>query len=256
MNDPITRRRFVGLSLAGAATVACAAGGGWVGNAAAAGTARLQARPGKPNLVVKTGMQDLGLAKGRDGVLSVPEGYRADKPVPLIVMLHGAIGRTAEFFTFCQLAAAAGIAVVEPDSRAQTWDFFKNGYGPETDIAFLDRTLEHVFAQVAVDPRRLVLAGFSDGASFALSAGLPNGDLFTRVMAFSPGFMVPPSRQGKPHVWVSHGNHDGILPVEASRKQIVPQLKEWGYDVRYREFDGGHEVSPDLMREAFRWFLA
>jgi predicted esterase len=67
--------------------------------------------------------------------------------------------------------------------------------------------------------------------------------------------MQPPSRQGKPAIWVSHGTQDEILPVEASRQRIVPQLKKWGYDVRYREFEGPHGVTPDVARESFRWLL-
>ena len=29
-----------------------------------------------------------------------------------------------------------------------------------------------------------------------------------------------------------------------------------GYDVRYREFDGGHEVPPEIARGALDWLLA
>ena len=81
------------------------------------------------------------------------------------------------------------------------------GYGP--DIEFIDRALEWVFDRLALDTRRLAITGFSDGASYSLSLGLTNGDLFTRVIAFSPGFMVPARRRGKPPVFVSHGTHDG-----------------------------------------------
>ncbi len=37
--------------------------------------------------------------------------------------------------------------------------------------------------------------GFSDGASYALSLGVPNGDLFTHIVAFSPGFMRLPDQE-------------------------------------------------------------
>jgi poly(3-hydroxybutyrate) depolymerase len=50
--------------------------------------------------------------------------------------------------------------------------------------------------QCTVDPQRICVSGFSDGASYALSLGLANGDLFTHVAAFSPGFMRPPCTQG------------------------------------------------------------
>jgi phospholipase/carboxylesterase len=252
MDRPITRRRFVGLGLAGTATML--AGGGLPAPAAASEEGRLTARPGRLTGSAVPGIRDLGLARGRDGVLYVPEGYRAERPWPLLVLLHGALGRTATFTALCRLAGETGIVVVEPDARGQTWDFDLTGAG--RDLAFLDRALARVFARVAVDPRRLGLGGFSDGASYALSAGLANGDLFTHLIAFSPGFINPPGRRGKPRAWVSHGVEDGILPVESSRRRIVPQLNDWGYEVRYREFEGGHEVKPELARDAFRWFLS
>lgn len=246
----LTRRRFVGLGLAGAATMFAGAGLGWAATEAA--TARLKARPGKPTQKVKPGIQPLGLAKGKDGTLSVPPGYSPDKPVPLMIMLHGARGRSEAYNLLSTEAGKLGIAVVVPDSRAQTWDIVLGGFGP--DIAFLEKTLEHTFDRVNVDPKRLCLAGYSDGGSYALSVGLINGDLFTHVMAFSPGFMETPSRQGKPAIWVSHGTKDPILSIDRTSRRIVPQLKEWGYEVRYKEFEGGHELSPDLGNEAFRWF--
>ena len=56
-----------------------------------------------------------------------------------------------------------------------------------------------------VDPARLVIGGFSDGASYALSLGLINGQLFRKVAAFSPGFVVTGEPEGKPRVFISHG---------------------------------------------------
>lgn len=251
--EHITRRRLLGWGVAGAATA-------WVGSslgsrlfAADDGAARFKARPGKPTKPAKIGLHDLGLGKGKDGVLSVPPGYKSDKPVPLIFMLHGARGRYDGYNVFCRVAAEDGIAVVTPDSRGQTWDLMLGGFGP--DIAFLDRALEHTFDHVAIDPRRIALAGFSDGASYALSVGLANGDLFTHVMAFSPGYMMPPSRVGKPRVYITHGNNDEVLPVSSSRNRIVPQLKQWGHEVIYKEFNGGHALDPELGREAFRWMI-
>ncbi len=51
-----------------------------------------------------------------------------------------------------------------------------------------------------MDAGRVGIGGFSDGASYALSLGLTNGDLFTHVLAFSPGFMRPASQVGRPKV--------------------------------------------------------
>jgi predicted esterase len=36
----------------------------------------------------------------------------------------------------------------------------------------------------------------------------------------------------------------------------VPELERAGYDVAYREFEGGHVVPPKIGREAVDWFAA
>ena len=125
-----------------------------------------------------------------------------------------------------------------------------NGFfGP--DVSFIDQALAYTFAHAAIDAARLAIGGFSDGASYALSLGLMNGDLFTHVMAFSPGFIVVKRTVGRPTIFISHGTHDEILPIENTRQRLVPDLQRAGYALRYREFDGPHTVPPSIAREAF-----
>jgi phospholipase/carboxylesterase len=118
-------------------------------------------------------------------------------------------------------------------------------------VESIDQALGQVFGQYAVDPERLAIAGFSDGASYALSLGLANGQLFDHVIAFSPGFMAPPRQEGSPKVFISHGVQDQVLPISRCSRRIVPQLKAAGYQVTYREFAGGHAVPEELSRRAF-----
>ena len=118
----------------------------------------------------------------------------------------------------------------------------------------IDRALEHVFSRYAVDLERLAIGGFSDGASYALSLGITNGDLFTHAIAFSPGFMAPAGQSGSPRIFVSHGTRDNVLPIDSCSRRIVPQLERAGYDVLYREFEGGHTISPEIALEAVGWF--
>jgi len=110
-----------------------------------------------------------------------------------------------------------------------------------------------VFSSCAIDPSRVTLGGLSDGATYALALGLLNGDLFTQLVAFSPGFLKPVDRRGKPRVFVSHGTRDTVLNINVGGRGIVRQLTDEGYDVTYREFDGGHEVPVAIAREAFAW---
>jgi phospholipase/carboxylesterase len=215
---------------------------------------RLRARPDPPSSdAARAGLRPLGLGSTRDGLLYVPAGYGAGNMAPLALTLHGAGGDARSGIShFLHLADEAGVVLLAPESRGRTWDVLVGGYGP--DVEFIDRALEWAFDRVALDTRRLAITGFSDGASYGLSLGLTNGDLFTHLIAFSPGFMAPATRRGKPPVFVSHGTRDRVLPIERCSRRIVPQLDHAGYRVRYREFDGPHSVPASIAREALHWF--
>ncbi len=220
--------------------------------AAAARRGRLGARPGPVSEndgapCPPPGLHPIGLGGRRDGLLRVPEGGGGGGTWPLIVMLHGAGGNAAGTLGLIEAAAPRALLLV-PESRGPTWDVIMGAYGP--DVAFLDAALRGVFGRCRVDPRRIALAGFSDGASYALSLAIGNGDLFTHVLAFSPGFCAPPAADGRPRLFVSHGVADEVLPIGPCSRRLVPALRAAGYAVRYREFPGGHYVPAGLAAEA------
>lgn len=199
------------------------------------------------------GFSQLSIGRERDGTIFVPIAATSG-PVPLIVLLHGA-GGSAQGIRRRLFASAdsIGFALLIPDSRGPTWDAIRGGYG--RDVAFIDSALKVVFAKVNVDPNRIIAAGFSDGASYALALARINGDLFTRVVAFSPGFVPPGTPVRKPEIFMTHGDDDPILPFEATSGRIAPAFRNAGYAVTLRPFVGGHTVPPDLAREAFTWAI-
>jgi phospholipase/carboxylesterase len=214
------------------------------------GAGRLTFRPRPSSGDVGGVDAPLGLANGRDGVLYVPD--TAERSAPLLLFLHGA-GGTGRHHMRMLLAAADryGVVVVAPDSRGVTWDLLTGGFGP--DVAFVDRVMEAVIDRCDVDPARYTVGGVSDGASYALSLGLANGDIFGAVVAFSPGFAASSQLVGRPRVFISHGTADAILPIDACSRRIVRGLTDDGYDVTYREFDGGHTVPPEVADHGFKW---
>ncbi|WP_376089834.1 alpha/beta hydrolase [Roseomonas sp. CCTCC AB2023176] len=199
-----------------------------------------------PAVPLAPGVHPLGIGGRRDGLLWVPDGVAT--PGPVLLWLHGAGGDATGTVRLIEAPARrAGVPLLVPESRLATWDVIARGFGP--DVAFLDAALGRAFDLLAVDPDRVAIGGFSDGASYALSLGLANGDLFRAILAFSPGFAAPSDAVGRPAVFVSHGVADAVLPIGPCSRRLVPRLRRAGYDVRYEEFEGGH-VIPEAVAEA------
>jgi phospholipase/carboxylesterase len=223
----------------------------------------LVSRPHPPTRTLNNGSHTLGLGTSplpgvlppRDGILYIPP-HSASTPIPLLVLLHGSGGAASNWFgSYAQRADAHRFAMLAIDSRDYTWDLFTNaGYGP--DVRFMDKALAWTFDRVSVDPQRVALVGFSDGASYALSLGLSNGGLFSRVVAYSGCIVASNTMRGKPQLFVSHGVQDGVLPIAACSRSFVSTLLQEGDSVEYEEFPGGHEVPGAISAAAMDWLDA
>src|SRR4051795_9075884 len=188
---------------------------------------RLLARP-RP--VAATGVS-AGTSRLPGGaLLHVPPITSAAKPLPLVVLFHGA-GSTAPagLALLAEIADRAGLVLLAPQSLAASWDVIHGGFGP--DVEALDDVLATVFASCPVDPARVALGGFSDGASYALSLGVANGDLVTHIVAFSPGFIASATPRGRPRIFIAHGIRDAVLPIDRCGRRLVAQLRRAGYDL-------------------------
>ena len=214
---------------------------------------RLKTRHSPATEPTKPGTYQLGLRRTRDGVLYLPPQYTHTTPIPLVLLLHGAGGSGARAAQrFRTYADELGIAFVAPDSTAVSWD---RNDRLESDVEFIDRALAVAFRRINTTPDRLRIGGFSDGASYSLSVGITNGDLFARILALSPGFCGPALPRGKPQLYFTHGTRDEILPIDITSRKIVPMLQRAGYAVEYHEFDGGHETPAEICRPAFEWLI-
>jgi phospholipase/carboxylesterase len=201
-----------------------------------------------------SGLHALGLGEGRDGVLYIPERRKQTQPAPLVLALHGAGSNAHDAIQpLRRFADTHGMVLLAPDARTGGWDLLDGGFG--ADVDFIDHALARTFGTCLIDERRVAIEGFSDGASYALSLGLRNPELFTHVIAFSPGFVTLPPRIGKPEVFISHGADDVILPAARCSRRIVRRLNEDGYAVTYREFPGGHILPVEVAAAAVQWLL-
>jgi phospholipase/carboxylesterase len=212
----------------------------------------------RPNQIVVDGTIGLHLLQAggsRDSYFYVPPQYSPDVPAPLVLLLHGAGGHTHHGLDILRhLADETGLILAAPASTGRTWDaIVEKQFG--TDVHLIDRSLEQIFTHYVVDTSHLAIGGFSDGASYALSLGIPNGILFSHVLAFSPGFVASTTANGYPRIFISHGIKDNVLPIDYCSRKIVPRLQASGYDLTYHEFDGGHAIPPEISQLGVDWLL-
>lgn len=221
---------------------------------------RLTARVTAPTATVDTGLQVLTIAPGgRPFGLYVPSNYTPTRQWPMTVLLHGNGSSGEEMaFQFQSYANTAGVVVLAPNSAQVTWDLILNlNFG--NDLIFIDNLLKWAFVRVNVDPNRLSISGFDDGATYALWLGLKNGDLFTRIAAFTPCSSVPDVRTGLPALFISHSTDDTVAPIAVCTRPAVPILQADGYTVQYVEYTSGqgngHFITPDVITQGMT-FLA
>ena len=211
---------------------------------------RLTYRPAPgPDAPRRTGLFEVtGTSGSRPAVVLVPEVDPG--PLRLVVLMHGAGGRPQRTVELLRpYAAEHRLVLLAPGSRAATWDVITGGFGP--DVANIDALLRATADLCPLAGH--TVAGFSDGASYALTLGIGNGDVFDSVVAFSPGFAAPEVEHGRPRFFLSHGTRDAVLPIDRCSRRIVPALERQGYDVTYEEFLGGHEVPVPVRRQALAW---
>ena len=199
----------------------------------------------------RPGEHTLRVGGGRTALMRVTAGSRRGRKA-LILTLHGAGGGARDgLYAFRGAWKVPGVVMVAPASRGSTWSFFS---GRDIDVPVVERAVAQALARCRIDRHLVAVGGFSDGASYALTLGLTNGDLFHGVIALSPGGAHTDSRVGAPRIFVAHGTGDTVLPIEGS-DAMVRSLRIDGYLVTFRRFAGVHEVRPGIARDAVRWFL-
>jgi predicted esterase len=201
-----------------------------------------------------SGLMQLNLDNEQDGLLYVPKDYKKERPCAFALMLHGAGGNPDHGMSLLRdYSDTNNIILLAPSSRLASWDIISTDkFG--ADVIFINQAISQTFKRYSIDAKRVAIGGFSDGASYALCLGLTNGDMFTHIIAFSPGFAYAEAVVGKPKIFISHGVKDHILPIDPCSRKLVPRLKKQGYDILYKEFDGEHTIPPKISAPAVDWF--
>ena len=192
-----------------------------------------------------------------------------DAHPPLLVLLHGAGRRWDRMIE--RLAPEAdqrGLVLLAPISRGLTWDIVSRAEEPPSvssplanrmalrfstseDAQRIEAAIDQLNSLVPIDRARTALAGFSDGATFALAMGMSRSHPFSAIIAWSPGIAISTAAPAAGRkVYVSHGREDPVLSFSTDCAQIVPLLQSERALVTFQPFHGGHEI-PQSVTGAF-----
>jgi phospholipase/carboxylesterase len=184
-------------------------------------------------------------------------------PHPALVMVHGYEGTEQVTWIFAKDAGPAWL-VASPRGPFQSgqsycWYYFDaaghtDPESFEVGRAALNRYIDTLCANYPVDRSRLVVLGFSQGASMAYTYAFAHP--VARVAALCgwvPGFVAKslPDLSGL-EVLILHGTHDEVISVEIARKNR-DQLASAGAHITYHEEAVGHRVGAVGMRVLKRW---
>jgi phospholipase/carboxylesterase len=119
----------------------------------------------------------------------------------------------------------------------------------ETMLAFL-KEVEQTFG---VEPRKIVIGGFSQGAMLACDLMLRATQPYAGLIQLSGTLLAAqewePLLQKRKNVPVfqSHGMRDDILPYAGAEK-LRNTLTHAGLSVEWHSFRGGHEIPAPVLR--------
>jgi polyhydroxybutyrate depolymerase len=154
----------------------------------------------------------------RGTIVHRPAGVQG--PVPLVLVLHGGFGSASavqQAYGWDDLADEAGFVVAYPDGAGRSWNAGDCCGAAEAedvdDVAFLEAVIDDLGAALPVDPRRVYVAGMSNGAMMAYRLACESDRL--AAIAAVAGTLVTACPDPAPvSVLAIHGLDDDTVPFE------------------------------------------
>jgi phospholipase/carboxylesterase len=195
--------------------------------------------------------------KARVLLFPPPEGSR---PAPLLVAMHPSGGSARSFAPlFLDLARELGAVLAVPEGLNPAGDGFDWGVLEQGEL-LVEKAVERAKTAHAVDPARVILAGYSNGASTAFAMAMRKPSAYAGVLSIAGAYeerVAPAPAAGPlPRFAILNGALD---PEAGSNRRAADVLSSRGGAVHLRIYPGvGHALPPDTkaeLREALRFLL-
>ena len=149
----------------------------------------------------------------RDFIVHVPTTYRADRPVPLVLALHGGGGSMDvmardRLYGLVAQSESSGWIVVFPNGYSRlagklaTWNAgICCGAARDQssdDVGFLRAVVANVQQRLSIDPRRIFATGMSNGGMMSYRLACEASDLFRAIASVAGTDGTTGCRPGRP----------------------------------------------------------
>lgn len=195
--------------------------------------------------------------KERAYYLFVPEKKKPEKPLPLIVLLHGS-GRNGNSLVekWKDLAKKEGLILVGPDSQnSKGWNIPADG--PD----YVRELIEELRAKYPINVRRIYLFGHSAGAIQALYLSLLESEYFAATAVHAgaldkndSSYIEQAKRKIPIAIWI--GTEDSFFPLPMVRA-TRDALNEGGFKSELTEIKGHthwyYDRASEINRSAWEF---
>ncbi len=186
--------------------------------------------------------------------LYIPEISGDIRNRPLIIALHGGHGHGRDFlWTWLREARSRRFFLLVPTSKDMTWAITR----PWEDLSGLEDLVEKIIRDYPVDRSRVLLSGFSDGATYTLRCAMLPGSIFSDFQPVSG--VLPPGDlsyvKGKRILWI-HGAYDWMFPAVRAKEGHKALLGS-GADITLKIItDLAHSYPREENRSILAWFVS
>ncbi len=187
------------------------------------------------------------------------DGHDFEPVVPAL----GLPARLSVRFVFPHAPVRA--VTVNMGMRMRAWyDIFEFGGDSEDEAGIRDsqRLIEGLIERErgrGVEPRRIVLAGFSQGGAIVLQTGLRHPERLAGILALSTYLPLAATLEAERHaanadvpIFMAHGKNDELIGIERARRSRA-RLEALGYAIDWREYPMGHAVCPEEIASMGAW---